>query len=73
MNGYTKGIKMGDNEPALWCLLIHFVSLPVMMGKPLGSIHEECEKVALQIEEASRKCLHAMSVYPQITADAFLH
>lgn len=63
---------MGDNEPALWCLLIHFVSLPVMMGKPLGSIHEECEIVALQIEEASRKCLNAMSVHPQIAANVCL-
>lgn len=56
LNGYIRGVKRGDLEPAYWCLLFHFVSIPFMMGRPLDAILEECEKVGLQFEEANCKC-----------------
>mmetsp|Transcript_24272 Transcript_24272/g.59418 ORF Transcript_24272/g.59418 Transcript_24272/m.59418 type:complete len:610 (+) Transcript_24272:2715-4544(+) len=55
MNGYTQGLRSGDNEWSLYNLLSHFVCLPYAMGSPLAPILRDCPKVLLQIEEAKLK------------------
>ena len=43
---------MGENENSLWCLVMHFVSLPFAMGIPLGQLLSDFPKLVFQTEEA---------------------
>ena len=54
MNGYTNGVKMGDIEPAYWCLY-YLTVLPFIMGRSLDGVDEEFERANLQFEEAKCK------------------
>mmetsp|Transcript_33391 Transcript_33391/g.80821 ORF Transcript_33391/g.80821 Transcript_33391/m.80821 type:complete len:396 (-) Transcript_33391:208-1395(-) len=54
LEGYSKGLRDGDNEGAMLDLLLRFVYLPYVMGKNLGSILEHFPTIAAQLEESSR-------------------
>ncbi|CAJ1958968.1 unnamed protein product [Cylindrotheca closterium] len=54
LDGYSKGLRDGDNGGAMLNLLLRFVYLPYIMGKNLGSIVEKFPTIAAQLEESGR-------------------
>jgi hypothetical protein len=53
-DGYTSGIRTGNTDYAMWCLLSHHVWMPYMMGKRRGPILEQCPKILSQMEDVSQ-------------------
>lgn len=54
LEGYSKGLRDGDNGGAMLDLLLRFVYLPYTMGKNLGLVVEKFPQIAAQLEESSR-------------------
>jgi hypothetical protein len=53
-DGYASGMRTGNTDVAMWCLLSHHVWMPYIMGKRLGPILEQCPKILSQLEEVSQ-------------------
>jgi len=54
LEGYNKGMREGDSERATLNLLVHFMFLPYIMGRPLGPIVKKLGKIAPQLEESKQ-------------------
>lgn len=51
MDGYSQGMRDGDNFHGIFNLLLHYVILPYIMGRPLGPITRCCQRISAQVEE----------------------
>lgn len=52
LDGYSQGLRNGDTEESISCLLVHSMYIPYIMGRPLGSILKKLERIGPQIEES---------------------
>ncbi|CAJ1958992.1 unnamed protein product [Cylindrotheca closterium] len=54
LEGYSKGMREGDTKRATFNLLVRYMFLPYIMGRPLGSILNKLEKIEPQLEESKQ-------------------
>jgi predicted ATPase len=51
---YSSGLRSGNTSYAMWSLMIHHISIPFHMGKPLPSIEKKCSVCSSQIKEVNQ-------------------
>eukprot|EP00526_Cylindrotheca_closterium_P016622 CAMPEP_0113645882 /NCGR_PEP_ID=MMETSP0017_2-20120614/24204_1 /TAXON_ID=2856 /ORGANISM="Cylindrotheca closterium" /LENGTH=326 /DNA_ID=CAMNT_0000557681 /DNA_START=153 /DNA_END=1129 /DNA_ORIENTATION=- /assembly_acc=CAM_ASM_000147 len=49
--GYLSGIRNGESEYAVWCLLNHALMVPWTMGAPIEQMLAECPKIMVQSKQ----------------------
>lgn len=51
LEGFASGMRSGNIDFSMWCLLAHHVQMPYQMGKPLSLILSRCPDCVHQMEE----------------------